>query len=340
MRTYSTSHTPHVTFMPTLVGGIGAEEIARFYGDFFMAGNPPSLEVTLVSRTSAAARVVDELHVSFDHTQGVPWMLPGIPPTSRHVEVMVVSIVALRAGKIVHEHVYWDQASVLFQVGLLNPERMVPRRMRDRGVERLPIVGDLPARRVIEGGFDDGEGEADNELLPEFWDDYDDEDEEGDEQEEEYEDDKEYDDEEEAEEGEVKNANDGDRVVEEADGVVNDDVDEEEDGEVDESDQVDDEPDEDDYGEEEYDDEGDEEGDYEEEDAINGQDEKGEPNVKNNAVAKEEPANKAEEKQHETNGKQPERIGNLRKGSNPWSKPGPKSANQASIEDTEDTGVD
>lgn len=164
--------------MPTLVGGVGTEELARFYGDFFMESNPDSLEVTLISRTASANRVVDELHVSFEHTQGMPWILPGIPPTNKYVEVMVISIVTLRGGKLHHEHIYWDQASVLVQVGLLS-QSMVPKRLKERGVEKLPVVGKEAAERIIDGGFDDGEGEADNDLLPEFWD-YSDEDGEGD----------------------------------------------------------------------------------------------------------------------------------------------------------------
>lgn len=179
MKTYTTAHTPHTTFIPTLTGGVGNDELARFYGDFFLEENPPSLQVTLISRTSSANRVVDELHVSFEHTQGMPWILPGIPPTHKHVEIMIVSIVTLRGGKIYHERIYWDQASVLVQVGLLK-QTMVPKSLKAQGVEKLPIVGKEPAERIIEGGYDDDEGEADNELLPEFWDYSEDEDEDDD----------------------------------------------------------------------------------------------------------------------------------------------------------------
>ncbi|KAI1852675.1 hypothetical protein JX265_003164 [Neoarthrinium moseri] len=183
MKTYTTQHTPHVSFMSTLVGGIGHAEIAKFYGDFFFETNPPSLEVTLISRTNSADRVVDELHVTFDHTQGMPWILPGVPPTNKTVEIMIISIVTLRGGKVYHERIYWDQASVLTQVGLLNPN-LVPKKMKGKGMERLPIVGGQAARRVLEGGYGDDEGEADNELLPEFWDEDDEDDEDEDEDEE------------------------------------------------------------------------------------------------------------------------------------------------------------
>jgi hypothetical protein len=207
MKTYTTVHTPHTTFMPTLVGGVGSEELARFYGDFFMESNPESLQVTLISRTSSANRVVDELHVSFEHTQGMPWILPGIPPTNKYVEIMIISIVTLKGGKLHHEHIYWDQASVLVQVGLLK-QSMVPKALKAQGVEKLPVVGKEAAERIIDGGFDDGEGEADNDLLPEFWDYSDEEDDEQDEEDEEEE-------EEEEEEPDGEDAGDEESDVEE-----------------------------------------------------------------------------------------------------------------------------
>ncbi|KAI0467651.1 hypothetical protein F4859DRAFT_525086 [Xylaria cf. heliscus] len=176
MSTYTTHKSPHVTYFPTLSGGIGARELRRFYADYFLSTNPESTRLTLVSRTAGADRVVDELHLSFKHTQEMPWILPGVPPTNRRVEVAVVSVVALRGGALYHEHVYWDQASVLVQVGLLDP-KVVPEKARAGGVRRLPVVGREAARRLVRGFEDDDEvdeGEADNELLPGWYDDDDD----------------------------------------------------------------------------------------------------------------------------------------------------------------------
>ncbi|KAI1485449.1 dienelactone hydrolase [Biscogniauxia mediterranea] len=176
METYTTHRSPHVTYMPTLTGAIDSQELQRFYGEFFLGKNPPSMEVTLVSRTVGSDRVVDELHVSFKHTQEMPWILPGVPSTNKRVEVMVVSIVTLKAGKICHEHVYWDQASVLVQVGLLDP-KLVPQKASERGVKKLPVVGREAARRVLKGFEDEEDGEADNELIPGWYDDDDEEEE-------------------------------------------------------------------------------------------------------------------------------------------------------------------
>ncbi|PSR81293.1 hypothetical protein BD289DRAFT_43377 [Coniella lustricola] len=194
---FTTHKTPHVTYFPTLTGGVGAEELDRFYRDFFSPSWSPSeepapVDLTLISRTIGADRVVDELHVSFKHTQPMPWILPGVMPTRKRVEVMVVSIVTVRAGRLYSEHVYWDQASVLVQVGLLDPKLSVPEKAQrkfeaagGKGALKLPVVGRQAARRVLRGMEDADDGQADNELIPGWYDDEeeDDDDENNDQQE-------------------------------------------------------------------------------------------------------------------------------------------------------------
>ena len=150
---------PYVNHVPTLTGGIGQEDLFVFYRDYFIPSNPPSTSMKLVSRTIGVDRVVDEMVFSFDHTQEVPWMLPGVPPTGRRVSVALVAIVCIRGGKLYHEHIYWDQASVLVQVGLLDP-KLVPQGMKAQGMERLPVVGAESARKVL-----DESSEPSNELL-------------------------------------------------------------------------------------------------------------------------------------------------------------------------------
>lgn len=152
----------HVNHVPTLTGGVGRKNLNRFYHDFFMPSNPPSLEVRLVSRTIGIDRVVDEMIVSFRHTQEVPWMLPGVPPTDKLVEVALVSIVRVHGGKLEHEHVYWDQASVLVQIGALDP-KMVPKALKAKGMQRLPVAGREAARKVLDEG-----SHPSNELIPKW----------------------------------------------------------------------------------------------------------------------------------------------------------------------------
>ncbi|RAH82848.1 hypothetical protein BO86DRAFT_408988 [Aspergillus japonicus CBS 114.51] len=146
---YVSHLNPAVTMAPTMSGAIGAHALRRFYEHHFLRKLPPSMRLRLISRTVGADRVVDELYASFEHSEEIPWMLPGIPPTNKRVEVILVSIVSLRAGRLYSEHMYWDQASVLVQLGLLDP-KYVPPGATAPGVDRLPVVGREAARRIVE----------------------------------------------------------------------------------------------------------------------------------------------------------------------------------------------
>ena len=113
---------PHIVNVPTMVGGQGPSGVRTFYanrliGQFF----PPDVKFETVSRTYSDERLVDELIISFTHTTAIDWMLPGIKPTGKHVEVVFVVIVGIDEGKVAYEHIMWDQANVLVQIGLLDP---------------------------------------------------------------------------------------------------------------------------------------------------------------------------------------------------------------------------
>ncbi len=123
--------------VPLLTGGVGLEEVRKYYSEYFIPKNPPDTEVTLLSRTLGEDRLVDEMIQSFTHTIEMDYMLPGIPPTGRRVEIPVIVVVGFEAGKIASEHIYWDQASVLVQVGLLNPNV-------------LPVVGSESAQKMVD----------------------------------------------------------------------------------------------------------------------------------------------------------------------------------------------
>jgi carboxymethylenebutenolidase len=110
---------PHVVHVPVATGGRGATNVRAFYATHFIGRMPPDVQLTLLSRTVDAARVVDEMVFSFTHDIEMPWMLPGLAPTGRRVEIPLVAIVAFRDGKVESEHIYWDQASVLAQIGAL-----------------------------------------------------------------------------------------------------------------------------------------------------------------------------------------------------------------------------
>jgi carboxymethylenebutenolidase len=131
----------YVNHIPVMTGGFGKAALRGFYSRDFIPGMPPDTTLTPVSRTIGENQLVDEMIFSFTHTQEMPWMLPGVPPTHRHVEVPLVAIVQFREGKLAHEHIYWDQASVLKQIGLLTDPA-------------LPVFGAQSARKVVDPQFD------------------------------------------------------------------------------------------------------------------------------------------------------------------------------------------
>jgi carboxymethylenebutenolidase len=115
---------PYVNVVPLMIGSRGRDETRDFYANHFLSQVPPDLETVPVSRTVGQGRVVDELILRFTHSIRLDWILPGIEPTGKRVEVPLVAIVQFEGDKVAHEHIYWDQASVLVQVSLL--ERTLP----------------------------------------------------------------------------------------------------------------------------------------------------------------------------------------------------------------------
>ncbi|KAF1949263.1 hypothetical protein CC80DRAFT_484611 [Byssothecium circinans] len=145
----TTQNSPHLTILPTLEGGVGRRKLEEFYREFFVPSLVEDFKIRLISRTIGVDRVVDEMVVSFTHSDDIDWILPGVAPTGKFVEIAMVSIVAVRGGKLVSEHMYWDQASVLLQVGLLDPT-MVPKKWKSEGLKRLPVAGAEAAKQLVE----------------------------------------------------------------------------------------------------------------------------------------------------------------------------------------------
>jgi carboxymethylenebutenolidase len=109
----------YVNHVPVMTGGYGHAALHRFYEEDFIPSMPPDTSIHLVGRTIGQDQLVDEMIFSFTHSQEMPWMLPGVAPTHRPVEIPLVVVVGFRDGKLAHERIYWDQASVLKQIGLL-----------------------------------------------------------------------------------------------------------------------------------------------------------------------------------------------------------------------------
>ena len=127
---------PYVHCIATLAGGFGGQGVRRFYSEHFINQIPKDAKVTPISRTIGKDQVVDELIVSFTHNTQWDYLLPGIPPTGKKVELPHVVVMRFKNGKVAHEHVWWDQASLLVQVGLLDPAK-------------LPVVGLEQARTLL-----------------------------------------------------------------------------------------------------------------------------------------------------------------------------------------------
>jgi len=126
----------YVNHVPVMTGGVGHDELREFYSQRFIPQMPPDTSMTPVSRTIGADRVIDEMVFEFTHTIRMDWMLPGVAPTNKHVKIPLIVVVHFRDGKLAHEHIYWDQASVLVQLGLIDETK-------------LPVAGVATADKVL-----------------------------------------------------------------------------------------------------------------------------------------------------------------------------------------------
>jgi carboxymethylenebutenolidase len=128
---------PYVNHIPTMTGGVGYRDLLRFYKNHFIPKTPQDTKLVPISRTIGSDRIVDEMLFCFTHDIEIDWMLPGVPPTGKYVEIPLVAIVRFRGDKLYNEHIYWDQASVLVQIGLLEPKK-------------LPVAGVETAKKLVD----------------------------------------------------------------------------------------------------------------------------------------------------------------------------------------------
>lgn len=128
---------PYVNHIPTMTGGSGATELRAFYRDHFIGQWPADTKITPISRTMDDERIVDEMLITLTHDKVVDALLPGVPPTGRCLKIPTVVIARFKEGKVASEHIYWDQASVLVQAGLLD-------------AEGLPVAGVEIAAKLVD----------------------------------------------------------------------------------------------------------------------------------------------------------------------------------------------
>jgi carboxymethylenebutenolidase len=128
---------PYVTHVPTLAGGVGGASVRAFYRDHFIGHWPDDVRITHVARTVGAACVVEEMVMHFTHDSVMDTFLPGVAPTGRTVALPVVAVVGFEGDAVASERIYWDQASLLVQIGLLDPSL-------------LPVCGAEQAAKVLD----------------------------------------------------------------------------------------------------------------------------------------------------------------------------------------------
>jgi carboxymethylenebutenolidase len=128
---------PYVWHVPALTGAAGGEAVRRFYATEFVGQTPDDATLHPIARTVSENRVIDEFVLEFTHDREIPFMLPGVAPTGRRVRIPTVVVMGFDDGKVAYEHIYWDQAAVLVQLGLLDPGG-------------LPVAGAEQAERLIE----------------------------------------------------------------------------------------------------------------------------------------------------------------------------------------------
>ena len=138
---------PHVTHVPTMTGGAGREAVRRFYETWFIGRWPEDTVVTPISRTAGETQVVDEVMIDFTHDCEMPALLPGVKPTGREVTIPFVVVVGFKNDRIEFERIYWDQASMLAQLGLIDKAR-------------LPVTGAEQAARLLDPSL------PSNTLIP------------------------------------------------------------------------------------------------------------------------------------------------------------------------------
>jgi carboxymethylenebutenolidase len=138
---------PVLIHVPVGTGAAGREPLRKFYREIFIPQMPPDAELQLLNRSVGQKRVIDEFILRLTHTVRMDWFAPGIEATGRRLEVPHVAIIDFEDGKIASEHIYWDHATVLVQLGILDAKHLPA--LGAEQSERL-LRPEAPANRLIE----------------------------------------------------------------------------------------------------------------------------------------------------------------------------------------------
>ncbi|KAF2874971.1 dienelactone hydrolase-like protein [Massariosphaeria phaeospora] len=162
---------PYVNHIPTMTGGVGKERLTAFYTHHFVFSNPEDTKLELVSRTVGVDRVVDEFVFSLTHDRVVEWLLPGIPPTHKHLRIPFTAFITLRGDRLSNERIHWDQGTALHQAGLLPQWVPFPYAIDGNSPAQgkkfevqLPVAGEETAKKLV----DEGSVES-NAMMESAW---------------------------------------------------------------------------------------------------------------------------------------------------------------------------
>lgn len=100
---------PYVNHIPTMTGGVGHDDLRRFYKHHFIPTTPSDTTIIPIAQTVGEGSLVDEVLFCFTHDIEIDWMLPGVAPTGKRVEIHLVAIIKFRGDKLFNEHIYWVQ---------------------------------------------------------------------------------------------------------------------------------------------------------------------------------------------------------------------------------------
>ncbi|KAJ4472130.1 hypothetical protein J3R30DRAFT_3298956 [Lentinula aciculospora] len=162
---------PYVNHVPTvgiilfslMTGGVGRKALSAFYRDHFIFANPADTTMIPISRTVGSDRVVDEFIFKMTHDKVVDWLLPGVPPTGKLLEIPMMGVINIRGDRLYHEHIWWDQATALLQAGVLPRHVSYPTSEGQKEL-RLPVSGVESAHMLI----NEMDGKS-NEMLASSW---------------------------------------------------------------------------------------------------------------------------------------------------------------------------
>ncbi|QFT56716.1 nuclear transport factor 2 family protein [Microbulbifer sp. THAF38] len=129
------TENPVLIHVPVNTGATGKEPLRRFYRDIFIPQMPADANLELLTRTVGKCRVIDEFILHLTHSLRMDWFAPGIEATGKKLSVPHVAVIDFEGDKISSEHIYWDQATVLKQMGLLD--------------NSLPVLGKDQCKRLL-----------------------------------------------------------------------------------------------------------------------------------------------------------------------------------------------